>query len=156
MKSLGDATGEAEATVRYAFFNADIPTFLYGKTAWFSSTTAATAAQTLLNKPDTMRDIIFQSIINDPNFVVQSSHAQPGTVGDRSVYVTIRGRDTESGMSLNVQTYAFIRGRVLVVISRLTIDFEAMGLNAPENDIALEDLARLLDLRAQQAQGMLP
>jgi len=128
-----------------------------GQTSWFNSTATAAAAQILLSKPDTVREFVLQGMLNDPNFAVQSSHAQPGTVGDQSVYVTIQGKDTESGLPLDVQTYVFIRGRVFVLVLRMGVDFQSLGLNiTPENDIALEELAYLLDLRAQEVQGLLP
>ena len=141
---------KADITAEYAYVHGGVLTTIYGKSYWLTDPREIAALQSQLDHPNTVLRAIGPKLVGD--LPVRSSDVQPSPIGDQGVYITIQVMRRDLPMTFEV--YAFRRGAIFIALHRLKIDEEALETNLPME--ALEDLARLLDRRAQEVQGLLP
>ena len=141
---------QADIATEYAYVHGGVLTTIYGKSYWLTDPQEIAAIQRRLDHPDTVLRTIGPKLVGD--LTARSSKAQPSPMGDQGVYITIRVMRRDLPMTFEI--YAFRRGAIFIVLQRLKIDEEALGTKLDLE--VLEDLARLLDRRAQEVQGMLP
>lgn len=141
---------QADIAAEYAYIHGGVLTTIYGKSYWLTDPEEIAAVQRRLDHPSTVLNIVGPKLVG--NLTVRSSKAQPSPIGDQGVYIAIQVMRRDLPMTFEI--YAFRRGAIFIVLQRLKIDEEALETKLDLE--VLEDLARLLDRRAQEVQGLSP
>ncbi len=143
-------------SVEFEFFNEDTGEYIQGASAWIDSPMEMAVVRSIIEDEQWTQSLLATlkaALFANEEIQERDTTVRPSEVGDTGAHITLNIVISSLDLPATFDVFLFTRGNIMVQLVHFAPDWESVGLPVPTMSAA--DLAHLLDLRAQKAQGLL-